>query len=119
MLFLGNTFSIRNLKPIKATMGRPFSEASQRNRPLGPAINKRVCFSEIKKNYFLLFPGTFQLWSCSQDDNYAGIPSRNILGGEKAVTEGVLLYVNTCEEMTRLYVSELLLSSAVYDQNRS
>ena len=45
---------------------------------------------------------TFQLWSCSQDDNAAGMPSRNILGGEKAVAERVLLYVDACEEMMRL-----------------
>lgn len=36
-----------------------------------------------KNKYFPLFSVTFQLHSCSQDDNYAGIPSRNILGEEK------------------------------------
>lgn len=47
------------------------------------------------------------------------MPSRNILGGEEAVMERVLLYVNACEEMMRLCAPEPLLSSAVYDQNRS
>lgn len=60
MLLFGDTFRTRNLNPVKANMGMPFSEANQRNRPLGPAINKRVYFSEIR-NYFLLFPGTSQL----------------------------------------------------------
>lgn len=97
---------------------RTFCEVTHRRYPLIPAMGRSFFVLWNKNKYFPLFSVTFQLQSCSQDDNYAGIPSRNILGGER-VPEGSLFDVHTGREDTRLYFFRLQLSSGVYVRNRS